>query len=138
MVDIAALAAQLTIDEGVRLTPYIDTTGHTTIGIGRNLTAKGISRSEAEILLRNDIAAAIHDLDTALPWWKSLDAIRQGVMANMVFNMGIATFLTFTHTLTAIHFGDYTAAAAHMLDSTWAAQVGTRATRLAAQMKTGH
>jgi len=131
MVDTAALAAQLAIDEGVRLKPYTDTVGKLTIGIGRNISDRGISRSEAEILLRNDIANTIHELDVTYPWWKSLTPSRQAVMANMLFNMGLPVFSTFTRFLTALMAGNYPLAASEMLNSRWATQTGDRATRLA-------
>lgn len=57
-------------------------------------------------------------------------------MMNMAFNMQ-DRFLTFVNTLAAIKRGDYTAAADGMLASKWANQVGARAQRLAAMMRTG-
>ena len=42
-------------DEGVRLKPYRDSVGKLTIGVGRNLDDKGLTRAEAEALLDNDI-----------------------------------------------------------------------------------
>ena len=42
--------------EGLRLKPYQDTIGKLTIGYGRNLDDRGISKEEAEYLLRNDIS----------------------------------------------------------------------------------
>ena len=44
------LKEQLIRDEGTRLKPYTDTTGHLTIGFGRNLSQVGISLAEAEYL----------------------------------------------------------------------------------------
>ena len=41
-------------DEGCRLKPYTDTTGHITIGYGRNLSACGISKEEAEFFLKSN------------------------------------------------------------------------------------
>lgn len=131
------LEKQLTRDEGMRLTPYKDTTGHLTIGIGRNLDAKGISAEEARLLLRHDIQEALTDLTRALPWTRDLDAPRLGVLINMAFNMGLGGLLTFTKALAAVRAGFYREAAREMLDSTWAGQVGDRAARLARQMETG-
>ena len=45
--------------------------------------------------------------------------------------------LGFHNTLAAIEAGNYAAASGGMLASKWAKQVGARATRLAAMMKTG-
>jgi lysozyme len=118
------------------LKPYLDTVGKTTIGVGRNLTDVGISDVECNLLLENDVIRSIMWLDRHLPWWRSLDAVRQRVMINMVFNMG-GKLLTFANTLAAMQRGDYEAAANSMLASKWATQVGARAQRLASMVRTG-
>jgi len=123
--------------EGLRLKPYTCTANKLTIGVGRNIQDNGISEAEAMLLLENDIDAIVRDLNRALPWWQQLDEARREVLANMVFNMGIGTVLTFKNTLAAVRAGDYKKAAALMLQSKWATQVGNRAKELAAQMETG-
>ena len=132
-----SLIRELTRDEGLRLKPYKCTAGKTTIGVGRNLDDVGISPDEAEILLRNDIARAEEGLDVALPWWRTLDPVRQRVMVNMAFNLGIAGLLGFKNTVELIRCGEYLDAAQHMLASKWARQVGPRALRLATMMRDG-
>lgn len=124
-------------DEGLRLKPYRDTVGKLTIGCGRNLDDVGISEAEARVLLANDVARVYLELDANLPWWREMTTTRQRVLANMCFNMGIGGLLTFANTLAAMHAGNYTGAAAKMLDSKWARQVGARAQRLAAMMAAG-
>lgn len=135
--DADALIRQLIVDEGVRLKPYHDPVGKLTIGIGRNLDDVGISQYEAMVLLSNDIRKVEADLDVALPWWRSLSEARQQVLANMAFNMGIGSLLKFKDTLSAIQAGKYEDAAAAMLKSLWASQVGQRAARLAKMMRDG-
>ncbi|WP_042624810.1 glycoside hydrolase family protein [Burkholderia plantarii] len=134
--DRQTLVAELSRDEGRRLMPYTDTVGKITIGVGRNLTDVGISESECDMLLADDIDRTVAWLDAKLPWWRELDSVRQRVMVNMAFNMG-GGLLTFVNTLDAIKRGDYAAASKGMLDSKWARQVGARATRLAEMMTTG-
>ncbi|MDN7676442.1 glycoside hydrolase family protein [Burkholderia oklahomensis] len=134
--DRVALIAELSRDEGRRLKPYLDTVGKTSIGVGRNLTDVGISDTECDVLLSNDVDRTIAWLDRNLPWWRSLNPVRQRVVVNMAFNMG-GRLLTFTNTLAAMKRGDYVAAADGMLASKWASQVGARATRLAAMMREG-
>lgn len=131
------MIAELRRDEGVRLKPYRDTVGKLTIGVGRNLDDVGISEDEANAMLQNDISGACGDLDDALPWWETLDPVRQRVLVNMCFNMGIETLLGFHATLGAIQRGDWQAAHDGMLASHWADQVGARAQRLANMMLTG-
>lgn len=131
------LEEQIKLHEGLRLKPYRDTTGHLTIGHGRNLSTVGISEAEALILLRNDIQQATHDLVTALPWVANLSEVRRNVLIDMTFNLGILGLLRFKKTLTAIQAGNYEQAAEQMLASKWAEQVKGRAKRLAEMMKTG-
>ena len=135
--DINALKDQLIRDEGLQLKPYLDTAGKWTIGAGRNLTDNGISSSEADAMLTNDILSHMRDMDQAIPWWAVLSQSRQLVMASMCFNMGITRLLTFKKFLAAAQAGNYKQAAVEMLNSKWAVQVGDRAKRLAALMESG-
>lgn len=134
---ITKLQKQLTLHEGVRLKPYRCTAGKLTIGIGRNLDDVGITQDEAMLMLRTDIARALSGVRTELPWFEQLDNIRQRVLVDMAFNLGIDGLLAFKQTLAAIASGDYDRAATEMLNSRWAAQVGERARRLARMMRTG-
>lgn len=131
------LLKQLDLHEGLELKPYKDTVGKITIGVGRNLTDRGISKEEAYYLLRNDVSITITDLDKNLSWWKTLDEVRQRVLADMCFNLGISKLLGFKNTLELIRKGDYESAASAMLNSLWAKQVKGRAIRLANMMRTG-
>lgn len=124
-------------DEGERLKPYQCTAGKTTIGVGRNLDDRGITKAESDYLLENDIAVVEQDLDKALPWWRTLTDARQRVLANMCFNLGIARLLGFKNTIEFIRTGKYDQAADGMMNSLWAKQVGARATRLAEMMRKG-
>lgn len=132
------LIKQLTIDEGKRNKPYKDTVGKITIGIGRNLDDVGVSDIEARYLLDNDIDRVVRGLDLHLPWWRKLDDVRQEVLVNMAFNMGLASLLGFQNTLAAVRDGRYDDAAEGMRNSLWFQQVGDRARRLIAMMRTGN
>jgi lysozyme len=135
--NVTTLSNQLVNDEGIRLKTYRDTVGKLTIGVGRNLDDVGISTAEAMALLENDLAHVASQLDAALPWWKSMTDDRQQALANMCFNMGLGTLLTFKTTLGLMQSGNYSAAADAMLNSKWARQVGARAVRIANQVKGG-
>lgn len=128
---------QLKRDEGLRLTPYKDSVGKTTIGYGRNLDDVGISTEEANSLLLNDVERTTNDLSKHIPWIAGLDEARQGVLLNMAFNMGLQSLLLFKKTLALVQSGDYDKAADAMLESRWAEQVGARAQRLSVQMRSG-
>lgn len=137
MIDRDAMVRQLRLHEGERLKPYRCTAGKLTIGVGRNLEDRGITRDESAMLLANDIADMERELQRALPWVARLDEVRQRVLVDMAFNLGIVGLLNFKRTLATIETGDYQQAATMMLDSKWAKQVGQRAERLARMMATG-
>lgn len=132
-----AMIAQLRLHEGERLFPYKCTAGRLTIGVGRNLDDRGITAEESAYLLGNDIDDYWERLETELPWILDLDPVRQRVLLDMAFNLGIGGLLGFRMTLAAIRGKEYERAAAMMLQSRWATQVGERAKRLSRMMFTG-
>ena len=132
-----SLRDQLLRDEGCRLKVYTDLVGKLTIGVGRNLEDKGISLAEAEMMLDNDIRDFTADVLVAIPWAVGLDEVRREALVNMAFNMGTQGLLGFKRALAALHRGDWATASEHMLESKWASQVGMRAERLAAQVRSG-
>lgn len=133
--DRAKLVAALKRDEGLRLKPYTDTTGHLTIGCGRNLTDVGITLDEAEALLEHDIDRVVGELNQR-PWFARLSDVRQRAIVNMAFNLGLSGLLSFTQMIAALEHGRYTTAAREMMESRWAAQVKMRADRIATMMIT--
>ena len=123
--------------EGFSLLPYKCTAGKVTIGYGHNLQDCGISREIAESLLDQDITDAKLDLFEAFPWIREMDYARQGVMIEMVFNMGIKRFKGFKKMLAACQKGEWDKAADEMLDSEWHKQVKKRAETLAEIIRKG-
>jgi len=134
------IVAQLRADEGEVLHAYKDSNGYWTIGVGRLIDQRrggGITKEESDYLLNNDIDRTYADLIRAFPWMKDLDDIRQNVLLNMAFNLGIDGLRGFKLTLAYVRGGHYELAAGEMLKSLWAKQVGARAQRLARMMRTG-
>jgi lysozyme len=131
-----ALKQILFVQEGFRDKPYTDTTGHLTIGIGRNLSDRGISLNEAYDLLENDIEYFEGCLQKVFPFYDRLSQARQAVLVNMAFNLGLKNLLEFKKFVEYLADNDYSNAAKEMLDSVWAKQVGARAQVLAAIMQT--
>lgn len=131
------LRKQLIRHEGLKLKPYKDSVGKLTIGVGRNIQDAGISVSEAELLLDNDIRRCEGQLRGVLPWTQNLDPVRFDVLVNMCFNLGLAGLLKWRPTLALIEKGDYEGAAARLLEGKWARQVKSRAVELAQQLKSG-
>ena len=130
--------AQLVRHEGLRLKPYRCTAGRLTIGIGRNLDDRGISQKEAYAMLERDIQDCEQWLIDDIPEiYNKLDEVRQSVLLNMCFNLGIKGLLEFKNTLAFIGAGDWERAANNMLASKWAKQVGMRAIELSEMMRKG-
>ena len=104
------LIDKLVVSEGLRLQVYKDTLGIDTIGIGRNLEDRGITQQElddldipsidhvyewgiteadAVYLAENDVQIVEEELVRAHPCVDQLDAVRQLVLVDMAFNMGV-------------------------------------------------
>ena len=122
----------------MELKPYRCTGGKLSIGVGRNLDDRGITEAEAQLMLSNDIDDFADRLKREIPWMAELSPVRQRVLLDMAFNLGISGLLKFKRTLKAIRAKQYEKAAEMMLDSRWATQVGQRAKRLSKMMATGH
>lgn len=149
--------------EGLKLMTYRCSAGKLTIGVGRNIEDRaltkgeslqifgrettraeqtelfkeyGITEEQALYLLRNDISSCMADLRRYCPFFDDLTETRQDVLIDMCF-MGLGRLLEFKKMIAALKVGDYDTAAAEMLDSKWATQVGSRATELAALMQRG-
>lgn len=137
--DISKLTISIQQHEGLRLFPYQDTTGNTTIGFGRNLSGKGISNGEANYLLSSDISDAILSA-SAQTWWPSVvgNDARSRAMAELVFNMGASGVTSFKNAIACLESSDFDGAATAFLDSLWAKQVGSRADVLAEMIRTGN
>lgn len=136
------LHADLAHDEGLRLTAYKDEFGNLTIGYGHcgPDVHEGLvwTEAQASAALDNDIEHAAGELDLEFPWWRTnLNDARQDVFCMMCFNLGIHGFMEFHETIGEVKADDYPDAAADMLKSLWAEQVGERAIRLSNQMRTG-
>ncbi len=131
------LESQLKRHEGLRLKPYHDTVGVLTIGYGRNLEEITITGEQAEIWLKEDIEAATRDLERAFPIVLELSEVRQRVLINMTFNMGINRLKGFKKMWRALEQKYYFAAAKEMANSKWHSQVGKRAEELENMMIVG-
>jgi lysozyme len=129
--------AQLRIDEDMRRFPYRDSVGKLTIGVGRNLDDVGLRPDEIDLMLENDIVEAEGDARELFPSFDALSDARKAVLLNMCFNLGRSRLSAFHKFRAAVADGDWELAAAEMIESKWAAQVGIRAQRLAKQMREG-
>jgi len=135
--DMSAMRDELTRDEGRRRFPYYDQGSRITVGIGHNLTDNGLNDASIDFVFGEDIHAAAVDLDHNLPWWRTLDPVRQRVLLNLDFNMGWKVFSQFARFFSAVHQQRWDDAAMELIASRWAVQVGERARRLETMMRTG-
>lgn len=136
MIDIDALREEIEIDEGRSGTIYQCTSLKWTVGVGHNIEDNPLPDEVIDLLFEMDVAQSIAECER-FEWYNTLDSVRQRVIVNMVFNMGLPTVLKFRMMIAAIRIGDYLEAAAQMMDSKWYRQVGARAERLCQMMETG-
>ncbi len=130
--ELDSVLKDLRTDEELRLKIYLDSTGNRTIGYGHNLDELGISEIIANALLIEDLTTAVSELNSKLPWWKTLSKTQRRALINMSFNLGITKLLLYKKMLAALKKGKSELAAVEALDSIWADQVGSRAWRIAA------
>lgn len=157
---------QLILHEGIRLKPYKCPAGKWTIGVGRNLEdtgltdeeqqeilgtcgltkeqvidllkIHGITERQAERLLSNDVKRIYTILvQKHGSWFNAMNAVRQKVIIDMVFNLGMAGFLKFEKMIKHLELRNYREASEEMMNSKWYSQVGERGVRLVKMMATG-
>lgn len=124
------LIEMIQLHEGLRLKPYRCTEGYLTIGYGRNLDTVGVSETEAEVMLMNDIYAATTDLAKLFPGWQSFPQEKRDALVDMRFNLGPSRFRMFRRMIAAVQAKDWSTAAAEAKDSKWYGQVGDRSKRI--------
>lgn len=123
--------------KGLRLKPYRCSGNKLSIGYGRNLEDCGISQKEAEYLLENDLRNSHKECIRSFWWYPEMPSIRQGVILEMCFNLGLTRLKTFKKMISACELKNYELVSQEMLNSLWARQVGERAKTLANIMKKG-
>lgn len=163
MVNRPRMIAQLVLHEGLRLTPYRDTVGKWTVGVGYNVTDRGVgfleqvlgrkfsmnmlemhlTREDALRVLSADLDRFERAIPVHFPEYAQLDEVRQRVCLDLAFNMGLRA-LGFNNTIAALKAHDWSTAARHLWKSKWAGQVGDgpgkhwdRADRLTKMLLTG-
>jgi lysozyme len=124
-------------NEGFRQHVYKCSAGALTVGYGTNLESRGVTRAEAEILLRNEVVDIRGEL-VNLDFWGRLDIVRQGVLIDMAYNLGMNGLFKFRKMLAAISNEDWQAAHDECLDSNYAEDVPARAHRNAQMLLTGN
>ena len=129
--------------EGVRNVAYQDTKGIWTVGVGHNLN-EPLSDAAVSQIFQDDLTNVIIEAENAFPWFHELDEVRQAAVIDLLFNMGLPTFLTFVNTITHIAGGRFDEAGDELLRgsapggiSWYYHDVGRRAETISRMLKTG-
>ncbi len=122
-------------DEGLRLKPYRDSNGILTIGYGHNLEY-GITKKQAEMILKSDIENASKALINTFPWIVFTTPVNKfNALIELTFWIGIDSVKGFKNMLAALKNQHWTIAAEQLMDSALGRNFTTRAQRLANVIK---
>jgi lysozyme len=149
------LIESVSTHEGFRATPYKDTEQLWTVAKGRCLETNPLSPAEWKYLLDNKLITLsitlaganwlmLRQIDVTekecmrvFEFWPELDEVRREVLIEMGYQMGMDRLLGFKKMLAALRRQDWEAVEREALDSRWAKQTPSRATKLAEQLGTG-
>lgn len=130
-------------DEGRKLTPYVDTTGHLTFGVGHNMSAAPLCpqallllNQAVDVQFAHDQAEALDTLD-GYPWYADLDPVRQAALLDMLFNLGSTIFSQFTTFLAYMARSTWNLAADDLRTTRVYRELPVRYERLAQMIETG-
>ena len=138
---------QLKVDEGVVYEIYHDHLGYPTFGVGHLVletdpeygqpTGTAITKERVAECFDNDLSTAISECH-ALYGQGAFDDLPdevQGILVNMMFNMGRTRLSKFKKMNAGILEGDWATAAVEGRDSLWYKQVTNRAERLMVRLE---
>ena len=126
--------------EGVETHAYKCTAEKITIGVGRNIDPAGgigLSDSEINLLLSNDVARVNTELFLTFSWFAELDEVRKDCMINICLQLGLPRLKKFKKSLAYMANGDFDLAADEFLDSNWASQTPARANEITQMIRSG-
>ncbi|MDR3569625.1 MAG: hypothetical protein P4L43_16490 [Syntrophobacteraceae bacterium] len=139
----SALQAEIAFDEGIRSTPYKDSRGNWTGGIGHNLEAHGIAWSDIAAWLKTgipdqtitewfaeDVEAAITCCEQVFDGFGALPDEAQRVLANMAFDLMYGLW-RWPRLRSHVAQSDWKGAAESILQSRFATEAPNRCRRLA-------
>lgn len=133
---------RLKLDEGCKLKAYPDSLTHSvpwTIGYGATGSDINSSTVWTQSEADNDILDRVHTLELRLSqqlsFFKQLSPVRQDILVNIAYNIGLTGLLKWPVTLGHIEKGSFIEASNDILDnSVWRNQVGLRCDRCAHAM----
>ncbi len=139
----------LNFEEGFRPRPYIDSEGYPTVGTGFLIGPKGaaisnytfsLSKNVSDVWLQELVDAKFAEMKSNPAIYSALkqcNPARSDVLQSMSYQLGTQGLAGFKNTLQMISVGNFTGAAAGMMNSLWAKQTPKRALRHADVMRTG-
>lgn len=125
---ISDLTKVLIHDEGIRETPYKDTAGFWTIGvghfIGNDITQLKLSKNAINAQLQDDIVAHINFVQNifGVDFYHSLDPARRAALVSLAFNLGV-NLLKFVNTIELIKQKKWDEVCVNLAKSKWARDV---------------
>lgn len=129
MSDLDLIQQVFIVDEGLRLSPYKDSKGLWTIGIGHLIGADfskfKISERVARTMLWEDVNAALSDAQSifGLEFYAGLEPARQIAILILCFTLGREKLLAFTSTIPAIQAKNWDLVSELLLKTKWAHDV---------------
>lgn len=125
------IIAHIRGDEGCKIFPYVDTRGFLTIGFGHKILpgedfTDGITQAQADQIFASDLGDVEDGIRGVLDCYDTLNEVRQGVVLDMAFNLGLHGFSEFKRLIAALSAGDFVSAANEMINSVWYTQVKSR------------
>lgn len=144
IMDFELAKSMLTFEEGDKRFIYDDVTGQRvyagegilTGGIGHNFESRPMSDAVVNIIFNEDWSIALETCQTIFRNYMTLSQARQLALLNMAFNLGEYHLVTFKKMTEAILALDFDKASDEILNSLWATQLKSRATRVAHMLKT--
>ena len=127
MPDFKALIKRIGVNEGFRSKPYQCSEDVWTIGHGLTW----LTEEESLHILTGRISQLHLKLLDDLDWYKDMPPEIQGILIEMVYQIGYSGVMKFKKMIANMIDKDWKGAATEMLDSLWAKQTPNRANRLA-------
>ncbi len=126
-------------NEGFRASPYQDTAGHWTVGVGHRLlpheAVKVYTPAEIAKLFRHDLLVAVEDARLLVPSFDRQPLAVRTVLVDLAFNLGRERLSKFRRMLHEINYGRYDQAATDLQFSLYYKQAQKRAARNAAMLR---
>ena len=112
--------------------------GRLIIGVGYDIEERGLPGDIIKELFHRDVTRIWRECKEQFPWWDQLSAIRQEVLLDMCYCLGIEKLSKLHKLLNAVAQKDYEEAARCILDSEFARRFRTRAYDLAQAIRTNN